>query len=203
MLTIWPCCRHTCKMPLSRSQTLRICPRNGGLQPWAIASTGWRPRVQETAEGYARRRAALRFERVLGAQVQSIDLKNKSTVLSLLAVTFEPSAPPEGFVTLLLCRRRRHPAARGVRRGRAEGFGADLAGRLQATASRWQPDLVCPRRRAFQLNLSQAWPCHFALPPQMPISTTRSPASWRASARSRPMSIKAVARHHQRRSPTR
>jgi Protein of unknown function (DUF2948) len=55
---------------------------------------------QEVAEGYARRRAALRFERVLGAQVQSIDLKNKSTVLSLLAVTFEPSAPPEGFVTL-------------------------------------------------------------------------------------------------------
>lgn len=54
-----------------------------------------------SAEGYARRRSALRFERVLGAQVQAIDLKNKSSVLSLLAVTFEPTAPPEGHVTLL------------------------------------------------------------------------------------------------------
>jgi Protein of unknown function (DUF2948) len=53
-----------------------------------------------SAEGYARRRAAVRFERVLGAQVQAIDLKNKSTVLSLLAVTFEPTTPPEGYVTL-------------------------------------------------------------------------------------------------------
>jgi Protein of unknown function (DUF2948) len=50
--------------------------------------------------GYARRRAAVRFERVLGAQVQAIDLKNKGTVLSLLALTFEPTAPPEGYVTL-------------------------------------------------------------------------------------------------------
>jgi hypothetical protein len=52
------------------------------------------------AEGYARRRAAVRFERVLGAQVQAIDLKNKGLVLSLLAVTFEPTAAPAGYVTL-------------------------------------------------------------------------------------------------------
>jgi Protein of unknown function (DUF2948) len=54
----------------------------------------------EAREGYARRRAALRFERVLGAQVQSIDLSNKSLVLSLLALTFEPTSAPEGYVTL-------------------------------------------------------------------------------------------------------
>jgi hypothetical protein len=54
----------------------------------------------EAADGYARRRAAVRFERVLGAQVQAIDLKNKSAILSLLAVTFEPTAAPEGHVTL-------------------------------------------------------------------------------------------------------
>ena len=54
----------------------------------------------EAAEGCVRRRAAIRFERVLGAQVQAIDLSNKSLVLSLLAVTFEPTTAPEGYVTL-------------------------------------------------------------------------------------------------------
>jgi hypothetical protein len=49
---------------------------------------------------YARRRTALRFERVLGAQVHGIDLKNKGAVVSLLAVAFEPGEPPEGNVTL-------------------------------------------------------------------------------------------------------
>jgi hypothetical protein len=49
---------------------------------------------------YARRRTALRFERVLGAQVHGLDLKNKGAVVSLLAVSFEPGAPPEGHVTL-------------------------------------------------------------------------------------------------------
>ena len=42
----------------------------------------------------------MRFERVLGAQVQAIDLENKGLVLSLLAVTFEPTAAPAGYVTL-------------------------------------------------------------------------------------------------------
>lgn len=49
---------------------------------------------------YARRRAALRFERVLSAQVHGIDLKNKSAVLELLAIGFEPAEAPEGNVTL-------------------------------------------------------------------------------------------------------
>ena len=48
----------------------------------------------------AEKGSAVRFERVLGAQVQAIDLKNKSLVLSLLAVTFEPTVAPEGYVTL-------------------------------------------------------------------------------------------------------
>jgi hypothetical protein len=49
---------------------------------------------------YARRRAALRFERVLGAQVHGIDLKNKSAVTSLLAISFEPGDLPAGQVLL-------------------------------------------------------------------------------------------------------
>jgi len=49
---------------------------------------------------YARRRAALRFERVLSAQVQGLDLKSKSAVAELLAIRFEPGDPPQGQVTL-------------------------------------------------------------------------------------------------------
>jgi DUF2948 family protein len=49
---------------------------------------------------YARRRVALRFERVLGAQFQGIDLKNKGAVAELLAIHFEPADPPQGQVIL-------------------------------------------------------------------------------------------------------
>jgi Protein of unknown function (DUF2948) len=49
---------------------------------------------------YARRRAALRFERVLGAQVQGLDLKDKGAVAELLAIRFEPGDPPQGQVIL-------------------------------------------------------------------------------------------------------
>ncbi|HVG81124.1 MAG TPA: DUF2948 family protein [Methylomirabilota bacterium] len=49
---------------------------------------------------YARRRSALRFERVLGAQVSGLDLKDKNAVAELLAIRFEPADPPQGLVTL-------------------------------------------------------------------------------------------------------
>jgi DUF2948 family protein len=49
---------------------------------------------------YARRRAAVRFERVLGAQVHGVDPANKSAVLALLAISFEPAEAPQGHVTL-------------------------------------------------------------------------------------------------------
>jgi hypothetical protein len=52
---------------------------------------------------HERRRAAVRFERVNGAQVQGVDLKDKRTSLALLAVMFEPTGgddSPEGNVTL-------------------------------------------------------------------------------------------------------
>jgi hypothetical protein len=44
---------------------------------------------------YVRRRAALRFERVLTAQVQGVDLARKGEVLSLLSIAFEPSGSPD------------------------------------------------------------------------------------------------------------
>jgi hypothetical protein len=49
---------------------------------------------------YARRRTAVRFERVLSAQVQGLDLADKSAVLALLAISFEATTAPEGHVTL-------------------------------------------------------------------------------------------------------
>ena len=54
----------------------------------------------ERQQHYARRRTALRFERVLSAQVHGIDLKTKGAVLSLLAIGFEGGEPPEGDITL-------------------------------------------------------------------------------------------------------
>lgn len=50
---------------------------------------------------FARRRTALRFERVLGAKVSGIDLRDKSAVLALLAIAFEPAEAPEGEIILL------------------------------------------------------------------------------------------------------
>ena len=46
-------------------------------------------------------RTALRFERVLTAKLQGIDLAAKSQVLCLLAIQFEPAEAPGGFVTLV------------------------------------------------------------------------------------------------------
>jgi DUF2948 family protein len=54
-----------------------------------------------SADGsYRRRRSGVRFERVLAAQVQGIDLTQREGVLSLLAITFEPAAAPAGTLTL-------------------------------------------------------------------------------------------------------
>jgi hypothetical protein len=50
---------------------------------------------------YLRRRAALRFESVTDAKLHGVDLRNKSAVLALLAITFEPAPePPAGLVIL-------------------------------------------------------------------------------------------------------
>lgn len=50
---------------------------------------------------YRRRRSALRFERVLAARVQGLDLKAASEVVSLLAIQFEPITAPGGAITLI------------------------------------------------------------------------------------------------------
>lgn len=50
---------------------------------------------------YERQRSALRFDRVKGAQIQEISLDDKDRVLELLAIQFEETESPEGFVTLV------------------------------------------------------------------------------------------------------
>ena len=49
---------------------------------------------------FARRRTALRIERVQGAQLQGIDLADSTRVLALLAIGYEPASAPAGHVTL-------------------------------------------------------------------------------------------------------
>jgi len=60
------------------------------------------PKGRRRAENL-RRRSGLRFERVLGAQLQGIDLNAKDAVLNLLAIHYEPSGEddPQGHITLL------------------------------------------------------------------------------------------------------
>lgn len=61
----------------------------------AVQTEGKRQPAQE------RRRCGLRFERVLGAQVQNLDLKSKDAVLELLAVSWAPTGEgPDGHVLL-------------------------------------------------------------------------------------------------------
>jgi hypothetical protein len=96
----------------------------------------WADAIKDGKETYARRRAALRFDRVLSAQVSGIDLKNKSAVLCLLAIGFEPREAPEGDVTLVF-------ADSGAIRLRVECVEAemrDLGPAWQARAKPQHPD---------------------------------------------------------------
>lgn len=67
---------------------------------WSKAVTA---KGNTSTEQFERRRAGIRFERVLSAKLQGIDLKDKRAALALLAITFEPTGgpdAPEGDVTL-------------------------------------------------------------------------------------------------------
>lgn len=60
------------------------------------------PRAGAAGEEFTRRRAGLRFERVLGAQVAGLDLRDTSRFLVILSATYEPlvGQEPEGYVML-------------------------------------------------------------------------------------------------------
>ena len=57
--------------------------------------------AHEDAPAYRRRRAALRFDRVLSLKCRNVDPTNPNAVLNLLAVEFAEKDPPAGVVTLV------------------------------------------------------------------------------------------------------
>ncbi|HWE78497.1 MAG TPA: DUF2948 family protein [Pseudolabrys sp.] len=56
--------------------------------------------AQADRPAYRRRRAALRFERVLSCKCRNVQQQGKDAVLNLLAVEFTPADSPSGAVTL-------------------------------------------------------------------------------------------------------
>lgn len=62
---------------------------------------GSRGAAKTGKKAFERRRSALRFDRVLGVQTQGIKQSRRDAVLELLAVRFEESQSPEGYVTLV------------------------------------------------------------------------------------------------------
>lgn len=62
-------------------------------------------KVQEkeevSKEDLERRQTRLRFSRVLGAQVHNLKLNSKSNALELLAISYEATTEPEGYITLV------------------------------------------------------------------------------------------------------
>jgi hypothetical protein len=83
---------------------------------------------------YERRRAGLRFERVLDAKVQGIDVAKTSGCLELLAIGFEPAAePPEGHITL-------HFAGGGAIKLHVECIEAELKDLGEAWRTRCKPE---------------------------------------------------------------
>jgi len=91
----------------------------------------WEAAGSAAQKSLSRRRAGLRFDRVISAQVSKIDLTSKDTVLSLLAVQFEMTDDPAGDVTL-------HFSGGGAIRLHVECIEAELKdlGAAWATASK-------------------------------------------------------------------
>lgn len=82
-----------------------------------------------------RKQSALRFERVLSAQVSGIDLKARREVLALLAIQFEPlqTDDPQGHVTLVF-------AGGGAVRLKVECIEAELKDLGPTWAARARPE---------------------------------------------------------------
>jgi Protein of unknown function (DUF2948) len=66
-----------------------------------VSRFNWEKAVAGSADqGNERRRTALRFDRVLGAQLKAVKPSQADRVLSLLAVRFEASDHPSGHIIL-------------------------------------------------------------------------------------------------------
>jgi hypothetical protein len=82
---------------------------------------------------YERHRSALRFDRVLAAQLQGIDLQARQQCLELLAIQFEASDAPAGTVTLVF-------AGGGAIRLKVECIEAELRDLGAAWKARCKPE---------------------------------------------------------------
>jgi hypothetical protein len=60
----------------------------------------WEAAAGRDPKDFRRRRTALRFDRVLGAQHKALRQTAEDSVLSLLAIQFEPDEAPSGRITL-------------------------------------------------------------------------------------------------------
>ena len=120
-----------------------------------VADVLWRPRekrlvlalnrfdwegAQSAKPEYRRRRAALRFERVLSCKCRDVNPAGKDAVLNLLAVEFAETDAPSGVVTIDVFRRG-DPAARG----RVPG---SRVGRSRAVLDARRPVRCMPRPTA-------------------------------------------------------
>lgn len=65
---------------------------------WEGAAGGNR---KKRTDGFQRRRSALRFDRVLGSQLKGVKQSARNSVLELLAIRFEATGDPEGFIELI------------------------------------------------------------------------------------------------------
>lgn len=61
----------------------------------------WTSSDKTDDDKFTRLRAALRFEKILSAQVTGLNLKDSSKVLSLMAITFEATEYPAGVIRLV------------------------------------------------------------------------------------------------------
>lgn len=67
---------------------------------WLKANENGASAMSKDKKALERRRAALHFDRVMGAQVQNLNLSSKDRALELLAITYEMDNDPEGFIML-------------------------------------------------------------------------------------------------------
>ncbi len=61
----------------------------------------WAKALRDGTGPYERRRTGLRFERVLSVKVRNLSLNAKNRVLELLAIRFEETDAPAGYITLI------------------------------------------------------------------------------------------------------
>ena len=113
-----------------------------GAQPVRLGGRRRRPRRQ-----FRRRRAALRFERVIGLQVpQCARRRTRTQVLNLLAVDFEETDAPAGVVDADVLRRRGAAARGRMPGGRAGRSRPDLGHRMLPGATSMRLPSVEPSR---------------------------------------------------------